>query len=91
MWGWWESNPHELSPIVPKTIASNQFRHIPKNFVDPGGLEPPLSEPESDVLATTLWVNKKNLHLHLPRAILNNATLFTQRPPIAELRVVKLV
>ena len=66
------------------------FHHIPK-IVDPGGLEPPLSEPESDVLATTLWVNKKNLHLHLPRAILNNATLFTQRPPIVELRVVKLV
>ena len=58
MWGWWESDPHELSPIVPKTIASNQFRHIPR-IVDPGGLEPPLSEPESDVLATTLWVNKK--------------------------------
>ena len=28
-WGWRESNPHGLSPIVPKTIASDQFRHIP--------------------------------------------------------------
>ena len=67
MWGWWESDPHELSPIVPKTIASNQFRHIPR-IVDPGGLEPPLSEPESDVLATTLWVNKKKTNTLRHRA-----------------------
>ena len=90
LWGWWDSNPHPVRDQFLR-LACLPFHHIPKNFVDPGGLEPPLSEPESDVLATTLWVNKKNLRLHLPRAILDNATLLTQRPPIIELRVVKLV
>ena len=58
MWGWWDSNPHPVRDLLLRQ-ACLPFHHIPKNFVDPGGLEPPLSEPESDVLATTLWVNKK--------------------------------
>ena len=41
-------------------------------FVDPGGLEPPLSEPESDVLATTLWVNIKNLHTWFASVLMPN-------------------
>lgn len=56
-------NKKKIEFEIFKASASNQFHHIPKNFVDPGGLEPPLSEPESDVLATTLWVNKKKTNI----------------------------
>ena len=41
-------------------------------FVDPGGLEPPFAEPESDVLATTLWVNIKNLHTWFASVLMPN-------------------
>lgn len=64
-----------------KKISSNKKKRLsrltsfatsPMTYVDPGGLEPPFAEPESDVLATTLWVKKKK-NKTLPRQTSNLA------------------